>query len=154
MAARHSSLKFNPTTGQIILKQDGPRSRKPGELSARLLDRTVELVLSAFDQQILLAINGRTELIFRYQRWLGPPHPISRPFAIGATALKITIQRLQVFRDVYYTPPIHPVESLARQLGPDEYFILGDNSPISVDSRSWMGGDIVSGNLFVGRELA
>jgi signal peptidase I len=60
---------------------------------------------------------------------------------------------LQVYRDVYYTPPKRPVASLARQLGPDEYFILGDNSPISVDSRSWMGGETVPARLLVGRML-
>ena len=48
--------------------------------------------------------------------------------------------REQVFRDVYYTDVPRPGTGLPPdkyELGPDEYFVLGDNSPISDDSRHW-----------------
>jgi hypothetical protein len=37
-----------------------------------------------------------------------------------------------------------------RRLGPDEYFVLGDNSAVSDDSRNWSDAQITS-NDFVGR---
>jgi hypothetical protein len=123
------------------------------QLQTELQDRPVELVLSTFDQQVLLAIDGQTVLKFEYQRPSGPLHPTSRPLAIGASGLRVSISRLQVYRDVYYTPPPHPGKMLSRQLGADEYFILGDNSAVSVDSRSWMGGETVPNRLLVGRCL-
>ena len=92
-------------------------------------------------------------MTFDYQRSSGLLHSVSRPLAIGANGSELAIQRLQVYRDVYYTPPTHSIPAVVRKLGPDEYFILGDNSPISVDSRSWMGGETVRESQFVGRPL-
>jgi signal peptidase I len=146
-------LEIQPMSGRFVLHL-GEQEVQTGQLAAHLLDRPVELVLSTFDQRLLLAIDGRTELQFDYRPPPGPPHPLARPLAIGAGDLTIAVQRLQVYRDVYYTPPTHPAKALTRQLGQDEYFILGDNSPISVDSRSWMGGETVLGSLLVGRALA
>jgi signal peptidase I len=145
-------LEIQPASGRMRLECDGQEART-GQLDARLPDRPFELVFSTFDQQAVLAIDGRTVLTYDYQRSASPMHPISRPLAIGASDLQIAITRLQVCRDVYYTPPTHPVKTQGRQLGPDEYFILGDNSPISVDSRNWMGGETVPGRLFVGRTV-
>jgi signal peptidase I len=145
-------LEIQPSAGRMLLQRDG-KEVQTSQLTTRLLDRSVELVISTFDQRLLLAIDGRVELTFDCQRPSGPLHPIARPLAIGADGLEVAIQRLQVYRDVYYTPSTHSIPAVVRKLGPGEYFILGDNSPISVDSRSWMGGETVLGRLFVGRPL-
>ena len=62
-----------------------------------------------------------------------------------------------MYRDVYYT---HPIGLQGRwgldepvRLAADEYYVLGDNSPISEDSRTWPGGPAVDANLLVGKPL-
>ena len=37
------------------------------------------------------------------------------------------------------------------KLGVDEFFVLGDNSPVSNDSRFWAGSPVVPGELFLGK---
>ena len=39
------------------------------------------------------------------------------------------------------------------QLGPMEYFVLGDNSAVSDDSRSWPSGPGLDEKLLVGRPI-
>jgi signal peptidase I len=67
------------------------------------------------------------------------PAPIERPFVFRGN--NPSIANVKVYRDVYYTPRIADGEGHALgkpyKLGPDEYFMLGDNSAISRDSRAW-----------------
>jgi signal peptidase I len=37
------------------------------------------------------------------------------------------------------------------RLGDDEFFVLGDNSPVSNDSRFWSEGPVVRGSMFIGK---
>ena len=73
--------------------------------------------------------------------------------AIGARSLDIWLNDLTLYRDIYHST--HAVGTLPPpaaqwQLGPDEYFLLGDNPPISRDSRQW---GPVPGRLLVGKPL-
>ncbi|MCL4203962.1 MAG: signal peptidase I [Pirellulaceae bacterium] len=64
----------------------------------------------------------------------------SRPqIAVGAAGVAVTIERLQVYRDIYYLPAAIPTDALgaSEPLEPNELFVIGDNVPVSHDSRHW-----------------
>ena len=64
---------------------------------------------------------------------------------------------LKVYRDIYYTSAL--AGTLRRPSGVDtpyvlgkgEYFVLGDNSPVSNDSRFWPTGPVVRRGDFLGK---
>ncbi len=74
--------------------------------------------------------------------------------AIGASQLDVEIVDLKLLRDVFYTQiAADSATVLPRKLGRDEYFVLGDNSPVSRDSRH---GDlqILNAKYLLGKPLA
>lgn len=93
---------------------------------------------SLIDRQFIVAVNGQMVL----RPWPtetpdGTPAPRSA-VRIGGRGLDVTIDELKVYRDVYYT------SARARNgvnrpfvLEDNQYFVLGDNSPVSHDSRRW-----------------
>jgi signal peptidase I len=146
-------ISVRPSTGAIALARNG-REVQSVQAAAGVLDRPTEVVLSLVDQQVVVAVGGQTELIYPYDPPGNEEHAPSQPFSIGAVGLNVLIARLQIWRDVYYTPPTKSAASTICHLGPDEYFVLGDNSPISRDSRPWTGGDVLSGSVLIGRPLS
>ena len=70
----------------------------------------------------------------------------------GARDLNVEVSHLRLFRDVFYTPGTgRRGADTPYQLQADEYFVLGDNSPVSRDSRSWADGDVLKEEMFIGR---
>jgi hypothetical protein len=55
----------------------------------------------------------------------------------GGEGAELDFRRIRILRDVHYTArDTHGVKAPV-DLGPDEYFVLGDNSAESRDSREW-----------------
>lgn len=63
----------------------------------------------------------------------------SQPLGIAVDGLSAVVRRLQVFRDLHYLDPLGLGRdwSAPASLGNDEVLVLGDNVPISRDSRHW-----------------
>lgn len=130
------------------------------KLSGSMWQRQRQVEMSLFDRQLLFALDG--EVIV--QR---PLEPLVLPakngnytakdlasgesVKFGVRDLQASVSDLTLYRDVYYTrgDGRHGINEPYR-LGPDEYFFLGDNSPVSLDSRSWADA-IVRDNMLIGK---
>lgn len=114
--------------------------------------RTSLLEFSLWDGQALVAVDGGEAL----EPWCDVPGPFGpdnwRPARFGATGGPFVVRRLRLYRDVYYTaPPGVRGGEVPVTLADDEYFVLGDNSPVSRDSRSWVTGEKVTRALWLGK---
>lgn len=109
-----------------------------GSWPAALDQETPTIEMSLIDQQILVAIDGKLIL---------PAWPIETPpgkeaprsaVRFGGRGLDVRVDQLKLYRDVYYTTP-RSRNGVNRpfELEQDQYFVLGDNSPVSHDSRRW-----------------
>jgi hypothetical protein len=63
---------------------------------------------------------------------------------IGAYGGPLEVSHLQVWRDIYYLTPTYLAGEWKAKtpLAEDHFFLLGDNSPVSVDSRQWGEGGV------------
>ena len=144
----------DPVAGKQWLVVDGRRMKSvrlvPVEPGRR---RTMEL--STIDRTLRAAVDGRLVL---------PPLALSNSshrsktgaadlLKLGAAAGDFEIQNVRIDRDVFYRDAAgqHATTS-PWKLGPDEFFMLGDNSPVSLDSRSWTL-PAVPRRLVIGRPL-
>src|SRR5207249_4938833 len=83
------------------------------------------------DRRVMLAIDGSeafspVDLVPALNR-----NAVSRPVWLGARGVPVTIRHFRLFRDVHYTASGRNGIYDSWQLGKDEFFMLGDNSPNS-----------------------
>ena len=149
-----AQIDFVLPEGSVSLMESGQRG-PDFELAAtsreQLVNGSVLLELSNFDHELLLVIDGHVELRRPWPRLHGAG--VERPFSIGVQGLEVWLRELTVYRDIYHSG--HAVGTVPPatthwQLGEDEYFLLGDNAPVSVDSRVW---GPVSARLLLGKPL-
>ena len=98
---------------------------------------TVTIEVCNFDGQTFVGINGNS--IFE-ANWEQLPRSASHPaleIGIGTAQDSALISRIRVYRDIYYFLENGSDEQSAWKLGSDEYFLLGDNCPVSIDSRKF-----------------
>jgi len=158
----------------IILPVDG-RGKPEVRRNGRVLDVTGErggltssdlnsprfqrLEASAIDRRIVVCLDGRPLFDpIDYEKDGGTAFDApTSPIALGALGGSIEVRRLRIYRDIYYTG--HPSAGVRKPhavdepylLGADEFFVLGDNSPVSNDSRFWDGSPVVPGDRFLGK---
>lgn len=152
-------------------------AREPlGDL-CRAADGRVQLEVSNFDRRLLIAINGRQAMppldlgrtltaaledAARFSdRTVDPAiHGVRRTveartqqnrIAVGLSGGVVTVNRLILYRDVYYTPGRRRnAVDAPFSVRAGHYFVQGDNSPVSSDSRNW-GEPEVPHRLLLGK---
>jgi signal peptidase I len=63
--------------------------------------------------------------------------PVSRPLQLGVRGVSVALRNLKLYRDAHYRAVGKSGCDAPYQLAADEYFMLGDNSTNSSDSREW-----------------
>ena len=96
----------------------------------------LKLEMAFVDRRVSVAVDG-TEY-FSHDLPAGAKRvDVSSPVKVGAQGVNATFRRLKLDRDIYYRPTGTHGTARPLTLGGDEYFMLGDNSANSDDSRSW-----------------
>jgi signal peptidase I len=102
--------------------------------------RTYRVEFALVDRRVSLAIDGK-EVVASLDLPFDPPTRarrggMSRPLQIGVQGASVVVRNLRLFRDIHYLSVGKAGDGW--QLGKDEYFVLGDNTSNSHDSRLWM----------------
>jgi len=90
-------------------------------------------------------VDRRLTVMIDDQPWLEIDLPeakvrdgVARPFQLHADGVQATMHSFRLYRDVHYGQQGNQaVHGKMVRLGVDQYFVLGDNSPHSEDSRHW-----------------
>ena len=125
------------------------------ELPASLDFGRSPLVSLALVDCRLQFVVGETPIVdFPYEPSESPPRqPTGQPFSIGASGGPLRVSNWSISRDIYYLPPPGRRVVEARRLGPTEYWLLGDNSAVSADSRTWPADVHITRDSLVGKIL-
>lgn len=142
-------LSIDSVTRIVALWQIGQaKPLRSVRLKADALNHPLQLVFSLFDRQVTAAVNGHA--LFEPVPLEAIPEnaePPRRPVRFGSRGANVRVSDLKLYRDIYYTKK--GTEG-AYQLADDEYYVLGDNSPISADSRVWAHSGVPR-RLFLGK---
>jgi signal peptidase I len=160
------SIPVRGSTQRLEVRRDGrPVAIEPNPEAPELLPsepsrpRPRRLEVALVDQRLAVTLDGVS--LFPPIDYDDPkvaPATFHSPVALGVTGEGwAEFSGLRIYRDVYYTDALATAPQRPFgvgepfQLGPDEYFVLGDNSPVSNDSRFWPDSPVVWRSLFLGK---
>jgi signal peptidase I len=114
--------------------------------------RAYHVELAFVDRRVSLAVDGRAPLPAVDLPPSANRPGVDRPASLGARGVRVVVRGFRLYRDVHYTQAgRNAVAGKAVHLGTGQYFVLGDNSPSSDDSRFWPGGGAVPAGCVVGK---
>jgi signal peptidase I len=144
-------------------------------LNAFPLNNSFSIMFANVDGQLLVWIDGRLVSFSGSATYeeLNPDGSIRQveagpadysPAGIAAHRAQVKVDQLRILRDVHYLaykrrPGIEGSISRSEEdaddyeLGNDEFFVLGDNSPKSSDARMWPHARAVQRDLLIGKAL-
>lgn len=130
-------VQLDFTRGTAGVREEGQNRDLQEAVLTHHAGKELAVEVSLMDRRLLVAIDGEPlfPAIFTPDEHQRESAARLRPISIGAAGGSFEVRALKVFRDVYYTPKSDT--NFVRRMNDDEFFVLGDNSPVSVDSRCW-----------------
>jgi signal peptidase I len=132
--------------GQAVLSDNGGVAGTSAVRGPRV-GESIWLTLENYDDRVVARVDAKEVLSYDYE---GSP-PGRRGVRFGVRGARVLWEHIIIERDIYYTQAedgFRPRED--HELGPEEYFVLGDNSPASSDSRRWKRAGVPEEN-FIGK---
>ena len=127
---------------ELVEVQLFDRDKKVTDVArCRIDSESTTCAVANIDSQIIVAVGEQQALLLDLisQRTAAPVELLASIQPSNSEDLK----RLRLWRDIYYFSPLSRDELLKRQAGTglagtEGYFVVGDNLPISWDSRRWL----------------
>lgn len=126
------------------------------------LQQPFNLALATVDYHVTIERDGQPVLSSTREQFSITPaearartrQPVNPELAMLVQDTAVTLEHLRIDRDIFYrsyeerwtSAPMRGVQDRPFQLAEDEYFVLGDNSTASQDSRFWTSGGPHTGN--------
>ena len=129
-------IEFGRTQGLLFLS----RQQEPVAKFSLPENRRLNVSVASIDSVLRIRVDGRD--VFGESIVFGESlRPSSRPFSIGGRTGSFRVENLAIYRDIYYRLLNDSPEG-GFVLAADEFFVLGDNVPVSADSRHWKSGTV------------
>lgn len=114
--------------------------------------RELELAVAQCDRQFFVVVDQCVLVHQRLPLETKPVAPSPHPLSLGAAGGVVAVRDLQVLRDIHYVAG-HPKAGRGDshsswKLGQDEWFLLGDNPAVSIDSRTWPKAGVRASDLY------